>query len=130
MDKAQRLSILLNVHNCQISLDFYQRLLGLNCTQSWEDEGRVRWCSLECGGATLMLNEHRASASTRRAGLDHQDCVLYLRVANLAEIRLLLRAEGFDVTEPQQQAYGLLQCSAADPDGYEIALTQPITGSE
>ena len=120
MDKAQRLSILLNVHNCQISLDFYQRLLGLNCTQSWEDEGRVRWCSLE----------HRASASTRRGGLDHQDCVLYLSVANLAEIRLLLRAEGFDVTEPQQQAYDLLQCSAADPDGYEIALTQPITGSE
>ena len=130
MDKAQRLSILLNVHNCQISLDFYQRLLGLNCTQSWEDEGRVRWCSLESGGATLMLNEHRASKSTRRGGLDRQDCALYLSVANLAEIRLLLRAEGFDVTEPQQQAYDLLQCSAADPDGYEIALTQPITGSE
>jgi len=120
-------SILLNVHDCQISLDFYQRVLGLTLTESWAHQGRVRWCSLDCAGVTLMLNEHRASGTLRHLGSDHQDCVLYLSVANLSEMRLHLMTEGFAATHPQPQEYGLLQCSVVDPDGYEIALTEPLS---
>ena len=127
MEKVQRLSILSNVYDGQISLGFYHRLLGLNGTESGEDEGRVP-CSLECGCVTRMLNEYRGSASPRRGGLCHPDCYLYLSFANLAEIRSMLRAEGFDVIEPESQAYGPLPCSAAHPDGNVVALSQSTTG--
>src|ERR1700680_2402171 len=47
------------VSNIQESLRYYVDGLGFEMTKKWIDEGKLRWCWLELGGAALMLQEFR-----------------------------------------------------------------------
>ena len=48
-----------NVTDMDGSLRFYIDGLGFVRTGTWIVDGRVRWCSLRLGGATLVLQEYR-----------------------------------------------------------------------
>ena len=48
------------VSNMEASLHFYVDGLGFQRTNQWIVEGKIRWCWLELGGASLMLQEFRA----------------------------------------------------------------------
>jgi catechol 2,3-dioxygenase-like lactoylglutathione lyase family enzyme len=48
-----------NVTDMDASLRFYIDGLGFVRTGTWIVDGRVRWCSLRLGGATLVLQEYR-----------------------------------------------------------------------
>jgi lactoylglutathione lyase len=45
--------------NMENSLRFYVDGLGFQIVDKWIDEGKVRWCRLQRGGATLMLQDFR-----------------------------------------------------------------------
>src|SRR5580692_5647190 len=45
------------VSNIEASLRYYIDGLGFRMTNKWIDEGKLRWCWLELGGAALMLQE-------------------------------------------------------------------------
>jgi len=45
------------VSDMEASLCYYVDGLGFEMTQKWIDEGKLRWCRLERGGAALMLQE-------------------------------------------------------------------------
>lgn len=45
------------VHEMGRSFHFYVDLLGFKKRWEWVDEGKLRWCWLERGGAALMLQE-------------------------------------------------------------------------
>ena len=47
------------VSNIEQSLRFYVEGLGFQMTKRWIDDGKLRWCWLELGGAALMLQEFR-----------------------------------------------------------------------
>jgi uncharacterized glyoxalase superfamily protein PhnB len=47
------------VSNMEDSLRFYIDGLGFEMTNKWIDEGTVRWCWLQRGGAALMLQDFR-----------------------------------------------------------------------
>jgi len=47
------------VANLEASLRFYVDGLGFRKTREWIDEGKLRWCWLELGGAAHMLQEYR-----------------------------------------------------------------------
>ena len=47
------------VTNLEASLRFYVDGLGFTMTNQWIDEGKLRWCWLQLGGAALMLQEYR-----------------------------------------------------------------------
>jgi lactoylglutathione lyase len=49
----------LAVSNMENSLRFYVEGLGFAMTHKWIDEGTVRWCWLQRGGAALMLQDFR-----------------------------------------------------------------------
>jgi lactoylglutathione lyase len=46
------------VSNIEASLRFYVDGLGYRKTKEWIDEGKLRWCWLELGGAAHMLQEY------------------------------------------------------------------------
>ena len=48
------------IRNMADSLAFYMEGLGLTMRDKWIDEGVLRWCCLELGGAALMLQETRS----------------------------------------------------------------------
>ena len=47
------------VSDIEASLHFYVDGLGFEMTQKWIDDGKLRWCWLQHGGAALMLQEFR-----------------------------------------------------------------------
>jgi hypothetical protein len=49
----------LGVTSMEASLRFYLEGLGFTMTHRWIDEGRLRWCWLQLGGAALMLQEFK-----------------------------------------------------------------------
>jgi lactoylglutathione lyase len=54
---VQQLVPLLNVVSMDASLKFYVDGLGFEMKNKWIDEGVLRWCWIEQGGAALMLQE-------------------------------------------------------------------------
>ena len=50
---------LFGVRDMAASLRFYVDGLGFRMTHHWIDEGTLRWCWLELGGAAVMLQEYR-----------------------------------------------------------------------
>ena len=83
-----KLTPLLNVEAVESSARFYREAFGLELTDSWSNEGRMRWAELERGAFALMPNE---------------------------------QGEG------SAETYALRQFVLRDPDGYELAVTSPIT---
>ena len=47
------------VKNIAESIRYYVEGLGFQMTKKWIDEGQLRWCWLQLGGAALMLQEFR-----------------------------------------------------------------------
>ena len=47
------------VSNLEASVGFYVNGLGFQMMNKWIDEGKLRWCWLELGGAAIMLQEYR-----------------------------------------------------------------------
>jgi lactoylglutathione lyase len=47
------------VSNIEASLRYYVDGLGFQVTKKWIDEGKLRWCWLQHGGAAVMLQEFR-----------------------------------------------------------------------
>ncbi|MCI0663826.1 MAG: hypothetical protein L0220_22420, partial [Acidobacteria bacterium] len=45
------------VSNIEVSVGYYVDGLGFVMTRKWIDDGKLRWCYLERGGAALMLQE-------------------------------------------------------------------------
>jgi catechol 2,3-dioxygenase-like lactoylglutathione lyase family enzyme len=45
------------VSNMQESVSYYVAGLGFELAKKWIDQGRLRWCWLQHGGAALMLQE-------------------------------------------------------------------------
>jgi lactoylglutathione lyase len=46
-----------SVSDMDASLRFYVDGLGFEMTKKWIDEGKLRWCWLQLGGAALMLQQ-------------------------------------------------------------------------
>ncbi len=47
------------VSNLEASLHYYVDGLGFEMANKWIDEGKLRWCWLQRGGAALMLQEFK-----------------------------------------------------------------------
>src|SRR5215471_1707167 len=47
------------VSDMDTSLRFYMDGLGCQMVYNWIDEGKLRWCWLQLGGAAIMLQEYR-----------------------------------------------------------------------
>ena len=47
------------IADMEVSLKFYLDGLGCEMINSWIDEGKLRWCWLQLGGAALMLQEFK-----------------------------------------------------------------------
>ena len=65
----------LMVRDIEASLRFYIDGLGFTKTIEWVNEGKLRWCWLEHGGAALMLQEFwtsgpHANVPTDRLGVE------------------------------------------------------------
>jgi lactoylglutathione lyase len=104
------------------SLHFYVDGLGFQKTKEWIDEGQLRWCWLQLGGAALMLQEYRKSQRpSEKLGAGTSVC---FTCKDALAIYREAAARGLQAREPFV-GNGLWVVPFDDPDGYRIEFASP-----
>jgi lactoylglutathione lyase len=109
------------VSNIEGSVRYYVAGLGFEMTKEWIHEGRLRWCWLQHGGATLMLQEFRKEGHDSWApkGKVGEGVSIYFICENALEIYCEVTQRGIQASRPFV-GNGMWVTSLRDPDGYNI----------
>lgn len=116
----------LHVADIEASLNFYVAGLGGEVVNEWRPEGRVRWCRLRLGGASLMLQEYLKSGTSgaRPTGALGQGVRICLFCKDATRIYEELRGRSVAASRPFV-GNGLWVTSVIDPDGYLLDFESP-----
>ena len=114
------------VRDLTASTRFYVAGLGCTVTKQWVDEGRIRWCWLELGGAAVMLQEfwtdgHHRNVPAGKVGVGMS--INFICRDALAICRQLT-ARGLDARQPFV-GNGMWVTPVTDPDGYDLYFASP-----
>lgn len=116
-----------NVKNMEAALQFYREGLGFEMKDHWIDEGTLRWCLLQLGGAYIMLQEYKpAFVPAEKLGEGVSICFICedaLAIYHEAKARGLVPSQPF-------VGNGMWVTSLADPDGYQIGFESVTDVSE
>jgi len=121
----------LAVSNMEHSLRFYVNGPGFEVADKWVDEGTVRWCRLERGGASVMLQDFRRD----NGKFWSPDGPLGLGVSIMFICRDALSlyreftARGLKPTLPFV-GNGMWVTSLRDPDGYSVEFESQTDAPE
>lgn len=107
----------LGVVSMERSLRFYVDGLGFRKTLEWMDEGTLRWCWLERGGAALMLQEYRPGR-VPEVKLGEGVVVCFICDDALA-LHHEFKVRGVE-TEHPFVGNGMWDVGLVDPDGYHL----------
>ncbi len=110
------------VSDIEESVKYYVDGLGFKITHKWTDDGNLRWCWLQNGGAALMLQEMSKDSdntsladSTLGAGVS-----IYFICNDALLIYRETSARGIDATQAPFVGNGMWVTSYLDPDGYRV----------
>jgi catechol 2,3-dioxygenase-like lactoylglutathione lyase family enzyme len=109
------------VSNLEASIRYYVDGLGFEMTNKWIDEGKLRWCWLQRGGAALMLQEfkkegHHAWVPEGKLGVGVS---IYFICEDALAIYREVTSRGIQASKPFV-GNGMWVTSLSDPDGYRI----------
>jgi Lactoylglutathione lyase and related lyases len=109
------------VSNLEASVRFYVDGLGFEMTKKWIDDGKLRWCWLQLGGAALMLQEFRTEGHDSwvpesKVGVGVSICFM---CEDALAIYRQVTARGIPALRPFV-GKGLWVTSLRDPDGYKV----------
>ena len=109
------------VSNLEESLRYYIGGLGFEMTLYWIDEGKLRWCWLELGGAALMLQERRKEGHGSRVpeGRVGEGVSICFICNDALAIYREVTSRGIQAARPFV-GNGMWVTSLSDPDGYRI----------
>jgi len=123
------------VSNMEASLRFYVEGLGFKMKHSWipgraEDspDGRIRWCWLQLGDASLMLQEFLPERRPKEA-LGTGASVCFMCEDALALYREF-KSHGIQTLKRPFVGNRLWVVPLADPDGYRIEFESPTDAPE
>jgi lactoylglutathione lyase len=109
------------VSDMQRSVRYYVDGLGFEMTIKWIDEGVLRWCWLERGGAALMLQEFRKEGHDSwvpegKVGVGVSICFI---CQDALAIYHEVTSRGIQASRPFV-GNGMWNFGLSDPDGYRI----------
>jgi lactoylglutathione lyase len=119
------------VSDIDASLRFYTDGLGFTKTIQWVDDGKLRWCWLELGGASLMLQEfwksgNHGNVPTEKLGVGVSICCVCKDAVALYHE---FKARGIAAKRPFV-GNRMWVTSIADPDGYRLEFESPTDAPE
>jgi lactoylglutathione lyase len=122
------------VTDIEATARFYMEGLGFAMTGQWRPERagcRLQWCSLQLGGASVMLQEYRRDMEVggRPEGPLGQGVSVYFICADAIAIYRDVRARGLS---PERPFVGnrMWVTSVTDPDGYKLFFESPTDAPE
>jgi predicted lactoylglutathione lyase len=109
------------VHDIEASLRFYIDGLGFKKTTEWVDDGKLRWCWLELGGAAVMLQEFWQSGQHRNVTTDKLGAGVSINFICNDALALYkeFKARGV-VSRKPFVGNRMWVTHVADPDGYNL----------
>ncbi len=108
---------LLGVTDMPRSLRFYIDGLGFVMKNKWEPEGKLRWCWLSRGGASLMLQEYLPGR--RPEGVLGQGVSVCFQCEDAVALYREFRSRAIEAQEPFVGNSMWVTCFS-DPDGYKL----------
>ena len=117
----------LMVSNIEASLRYYIDGLGFRMTNKWVDQGKLRWCWLELGGAALMLQEYRKDRVP--AGKLGEGVSICFQCADAVKIYREITSRGIQAKRPFV-GNAMWVTAVTDPDGYKLDFESPTTAPE
>jgi lactoylglutathione lyase len=119
------------VTDIEQSVRYYRDGLGFTMTKQWIDNGKLRWCWLEKGGAALMLQEfwREGPHTGRPEGRLGQGVSLAFQCLDALTIYREINARGIGASEPFV-GNALWTFSLSDPDGYRLEFASPTDTPE
>lgn len=114
------------VSSIEASIRYYVDGLGFELTKRWIDEGVLRWCWLQHGGAALMLQEFRGEGPDSRVprGRVGEGVSICFVCRDALAIYHAVTARGIEASRPLV-GNGMWVTSLRDPDGYRLEFESP-----
>ncbi len=106
------------IRDMERSLRFYREGLGFGMKYQWIDEGKLRWCWLELGGAAIMLQEFGKEFSAPKGELGLGVSVGFI-CADALTLYREFRSRGIEAKRPFV-GNNMWVTEVADPDGYKL----------
>ena len=109
------------------SIRVYRDGLGFELKNKWIDNGKLRWCWLQYGGAALMLQEFLAEkAPAEKRGVGVSVC---FQCDDALAFYHDVRSRGVEPSRPFVGNAMWVTC-LTDPDGYKIDFESPTDAPE
>lgn len=127
------------VSNMEASLKFYVDGLGFKLKYKWipdrpEDhpDGRIRWCWLTLGNASLMLQEFWKGGRHTNVPEDKLGVGISLNFQCADSLALYreFKSRGIEIPKRPFVGNGLWMVNVKDPDGYELFFASPTNAPE
>jgi lactoylglutathione lyase len=115
----------LHVSSMERAIRFYIDGLGFAFRHKWEPDGKLRWCWLTLGGASLMLQEF-PKAPPPNAG---EGITLNFTCDDAIALYHEFRSRALNPSEPEV-GNGLWVTEVIDPDGYKLFFNSPTDVAE
>ena len=111
----------LHVADMTRSFHFYVDGLGFEKKREWVVDGKLRWCWLTLGGASIMLQEFRKGeeASVPAAGRRTRHISLAFQCEDAIAIYHEARSRGLEASEPEV-GNSMWVTTVSDPDGFLV----------
>ncbi len=111
----------LHVSSMELSVGFCLDGTGFTMHHKWVVEGKLRWCRLSIGGASLMLQEfpkegHDSWVPSGRVG---EGVSLYFICEDAVTMYRELKSRSIQASEPQV-GNAMWVTGLSDPDGYRL----------
>ena len=109
------------VSNMEASVRYYVDGLGFRMTKKWVVEGKLRWCWLELGDASLMLQEFPEEGNDGRTpqGKAGAGVTICFVCEDALALYATFRINGIEASNPFV-GNGMWVTSLSDPDGFRI----------
>ncbi len=139
-----RLWPLLRVRDLEASIDFWTGRLGFALAGADGEPGARRWCRLERGGASVMLQQGSDAADPARSrppmegsageeaarrgaegGAEPKRTELYFVCDDVDRVHAELTKRGLRLPEPFVAEYGMKQLRIPEPDGHGVWFESP-----
>ena len=119
------------VTDMEKSIAFYMDGLGFEFKHKWAHDGMLRWCQLQIGNASVMLQQFRTEGHDSRQFSNNkgEGVSLCFFCEDAVEFYRDVRSHGIDASEPHV-GNGMWVTQVTDPDGYELAFQSPTDVAE
>ena len=115
------------MENMARSVRFYAEGLGFTTRHQWTPEGKLRWCWLDPGEASLMLQEYPEGHRPKgQLGLGMSVC---FTCEDALAFHRAVKSRGIPAEEPFV-GNGLWVTKVTDPDGYHLFFESPTDVAE